>query len=317
MAITGASVLPARANTWPNGPIRIIVSQGSGAGADLTARALGEYITATVGVPVIVEARPGAGGLLASEAVARAAPDGQTLLLGAYSQYTQATTLLKKPIIDPVKTLAPVALLGVGAGPLLVRKDFPANNLREYLEVARTRGVSFGSYSLGSMAHLMLAQLAQDTRSTNTRIDIIPYKGSAPMLTDLAAGHIDSGIATLASARAFLQQDRVRSILVITNKRSRSMPGLSTWAEEGFTSPVYDLKEYYLAAMPIATPPEIRARIGKLIHDSALHNDRVKAIRATNFEEEPVIIGEALDKMVQATLPVWQASTRALGVTID
>jgi len=313
-ALLGAGVRPARAKNWPDGPIRIVLSQAAGSGPDQVARAIGDHMASKLGVACIVESRPGANGLLAADTAARAAPDGQTLLLGLYSQYAQATVLHKKPIIDPVKTLQPIALLGTGVGPLLVRKDFPAQNFREFLAIARTRPVSFGSFSIGSNAHLMILQFAQDA---NAKIDVIPYKGAAPMLTDLAAGHVDCGICSLASAKAFMQQERVRPILVVTNKRSAALPGLGTWAEEGFASPTYDLKEYFLGAAPIGTPNEVVSRVAALVEDAAVHSEALKNIRKTLFEEEPPLVGEPLDQMIRTTVPIWHTATRALGVVLD
>ena len=150
----------ARAQAWPSRPIRIIAAQAPGSSNDATARAFAEWFSTRLGVPVVVENKPGGAGMIAAETVARSAPDGHTFLLTLHSQLAQAPVLLKKPPIDTSKDLLPIAAMSTGTSPAVVYKDFPAKSLKELVEVSKKRPVTVGNYSIGSGWQIMMTEFA-------------------------------------------------------------------------------------------------------------------------------------------------------------
>ncbi|MES2529550.1 MAG: tripartite tricarboxylate transporter substrate binding protein, partial [Pseudomonadota bacterium] len=244
---------------WPNKPIRIVAAQAPGSSNDVTARALADHFNRKLGVPVVVENRPGAVSMIAADLVARSPADGHTLLIALNSQLAQAPVLLKKPSIDPDKDLLPVASIGVGPVTAVMHKDFPARTLEELISYARKKPVNVGNYAIGSGWQLMLAQLS---KQTGAQFNVVNYKGTGAMLMDLFAGQVDIGAGSLAGIGAGIQKGSVRPFLVFTPKRSLRMPDVPTWTEAGFRGPAFEnLVESNVLFLPAHTPDQVVAQI--------------------------------------------------------
>ncbi|QOF80222.1 Bug family tripartite tricarboxylate transporter substrate binding protein [Variovorax sp. 38R] len=318
LGLLGVGWLPdvARAQDWPSRPIKIIAAQAPGSSNDATARALAEYMTGRLGVPVVVENRPGAIGMIAADAVARSAPDGYTLLITLHSQLAQAPVLLKKVPLDTTKDLTPIAAFSTGTSPMVVKKDLPVKNFKELIALARQRPVSVGNYGIGSGWQLMMSQLA---KQTGAKFDLVNYKGTGPMVFDLMAGNIDMGAGSMAGMAAGIQRGAFRPILVISGDRSeRLLPGIPTWADEGFTGPAFEhLKECNMVLGPANLPKEVVRRLAEVALESSTKSEPVKTVLAQLGVESPPWTGAELQKFIQQTWPTYQKMTRELGLMVE
>lgn len=315
--VIAATLLPgaARAQAWPSKPIRIIAAQAPGASNDQTARAFADYFSTHLGVPVVVENRPGGIGMIAATAVARSAPDGYTFLLTLHSQLAQAPVLLKNPPIDPSRDLVPIASISTGTSPMVVKKDLPVNNLKELIELARKRPVSVGNYGVGSSWQMMVIQMA---KQTGGQFDIINYKGTGPMLMDLIAGHIDVGAGSLAGLGGAIQSGSVKPIGLISIGRSSKLVGIQTMAEAGMTGSVFeDLVECNMLLGPAGTPKPVIERLARLVHESVTKSARVMAVRDQLGSNDVPLTGEALQKFIARTWPTYRKLTAELGLQVD
>ncbi len=231
----GLAALPAAAlaQGFPARPIRLVIPFAAGGPTDIVARLLAERMAARLGQPVVVEARPGAGGALAAEAVARAAPDGHTLLIGT------ATTHAVNPALQgdrlpfhPIRDFAPIAQVARAPIVLAVRPEAEARDLAGFVALLRARPgqLNYGSSGTGSMGHLASVLLLQKLGAEATHI---PYRGSAPMAADLVSGRLDFASDALASLVPFMREGRVRALAIATPDRATALPDLPTFAEAG------------------------------------------------------------------------------------
>jgi len=302
----------AQAQSFPSKPIRIIASQNPGGTTDATARAFADYFTQKFGVPVSVENRPGAGGMIAGELVAHSPADGYTLIVCLHSQLAQAPVLFKKPLIDPDKDLVPVAALTAGGLPMMVNSSLGVSSVKELVALAKKRPIKAGNYSLGSGWQLLLSQL---TRETGGEFIVVSYKGTPAMMTDLVGGQTDIATASFVSVGPFLNRPNIKPLAVMSDRRSVKYPNIPTWVEEGFTSPAFSkLLEYNMLLAPAGTPPEIL----KILADAALEADKkgakVQDVRDMIGSDEPILAGEPLRQMISEVWPVYRSLTSQLAL---
>lgn len=319
--VAAASLLPRMvraqlpSQAWPSRPIKIYAAQAPGSSNDATARAWADYFSARLGVPVVVENKPGGLGMIAAEAVARSAPDGHTFLITLHSQLAQAPVLLKKPPIDPSKDLIAIGSIGVGPVVAVVHKDLPVKNLAELVELARKRPVSVGNYAIGSGWQLMLAKLAAQTGAQFT---VVNYKGTGAMLLDLYGGQIEVGAGSLAGMGAGVQKGLVRPMVIIIGNRSSKLPGIPTWVDAGFKGPAFeDLAECNMLLGPAGTPPEVVERIARLIQESVTESSKVKAVREQLAADDVPLTGVPLQQFINRTYASYRNLTREIGLTLE
>lgn len=304
---------PTHAQTYPNKPIRIIASQNPGGTTDATARAFADHLSNKLGVSVTVENRPGAGGMIAAETVARAAPDGYTLFVGLHSQLAQAPVLFKKPLVDPDKDLIPVAAVTAGGLPTAVRASLPVKNAKELVELSRKQNINAGNYSLGSGWHLLLTQLMKETGGQFT---VVSYKGTPPMFADLVGQQTDVATGSVISIGPFMQREGLRVIAIISDRRSTKYPDVPTWAEQGFTSPAYSkLLEYNMMLAPAGTPQAVIDVLTKASADAATTSPKMATLLDTIGSTEPVLVDQPLRKMISEVWPVYRSLTTELKLT--
>ena len=243
----------AAAQAWPAKPIRIVVPFPPGGIMDINARAIGAEMGKRLAVAVIVENRPGAGGNLGTEAVAKAAPDGYTLLYGIGSTLTANPHLYPKLGFDPSRDLAPITETVSGGMVLLVRPDFPAASFAEWLaQVKRQPGrLSYASYGNGSFPHLNM-ELVKSL--TGVHVVHIPYRGAAPAMQDFLAGQVDMMFDQTATALAQVRSGKARAIAVNTPQRLAALPDVPTLAE---TLRGFDGSGWQGLWAPAGTPPEV------------------------------------------------------------
>ena len=258
--ITLAAMLLAQAVTAQNYPVRavrIIVPYAAGGNTDFTARSVAAKLTDVFGQQVVVENRPGGATNIGSDLVAKAAPDGYTLLMGGASNAINMTLFAKMPY-DTLRDFAPVVLCVKGANVLAVHPSVPAKNLKELIVLARARPgqLNYASSGIGSSN-----QMAGELLKLMTKINIVhvPYKGNAPALTDAIGGHIEMVLVGVPALLPHTQSGRLRAIAISTLKRFPAIPEVPTFDESGV--PGYEATNWFGLMAPVKMPKEIVARL--------------------------------------------------------
>jgi tripartite-type tricarboxylate transporter receptor subunit TctC len=263
---------PALAQTWPDKPIKLVISFAPGGVHDTLARVLQPRLTEALGQPILIENRPGAGGNIAAEAVAKSAPDGYTFLVASEAIATNEY-LYRGMAYDPYKDLAPVAKLADYPMALIANSSVPAGNVKELVALAKAKpgSLSYGSAGVGASGHL-----AGELFNSAEGVDLVhvPYKGGAPALADLIAGRIQVMFLSVSLSAPQAKQGRIKVLALTGEKRSDKLPGVSTTVEQGYPGVQALLFSSLLA--PAATPPAIIRR---------MNAEAVKALRTPEVEK--------------------------------
>ncbi len=248
---------------YPNKPVKIVVSTAAGGGVDTVTRIIAERLRAKLGQPVVIENRGGAGGNIGAEAVYQAEPDGYTLLASQPSPITTNVVLYKKLNFDPTK-FAPVAILSSIPNTLLVKNDFPAKTLQEFMTYVKANPgkLNYASQGPGTTSHLT-AELFN--KVAGTKLVHVPYKGTGPALNDLVAGHVDLIFMQLESALRLHQGNKARILAVTTEKRVATLPDIPTMTEVGLTDFISDTWNAITA--PPGTPAAIVNKLNTAINE--------------------------------------------------
>lgn len=279
--------LVVQAQTYPSKPIRIIVPFAPGGNVDITARTVAPELSNLLGQPVLVENKPGAGGTIGANEVAKAAPDGYTLLMGSNSTISVAPALYPNNPYNPVKDFAPISNLAQVPFVLVVHPSVPANNLRELIALAKDKpGVlSMASAGTGSSNHLV-GELFQ--AQTGVKLTHIPYKGSGQALNDLLAGQVNLMFDQLTSASANIKAGKLRALAVSSTARSATMPDVPTFAEAGVSS--FDFTNVTGLLAPTGTPADVLAKLHaasvKAVASQAVR-DRFAAMGVSGVGDQP------------------------------
>ncbi len=243
---------------WPGRPVRLVVAYPAGGSTDIVGRLLAERLSRAWSQPVVVENRGGASGTLGADLVAKSPPDGATLLLGASSEMAIAQTTLRSLPYDPGRDFEAISLLTLQPFLLLVNPALPARDVAELTALARLRpgGLNFGSYGTGTSTHLMGEMLRVGTGAAVTHV---PYRGSAPAITDLIGGQIQLLFDTIPAALPHLREGRLRALALCHERRLASVPEVRTTAEAGQSGLVGATWAALVA--PAGTPPPLVRRI--------------------------------------------------------
>ncbi|MNS51000.1 Tripartite tricarboxylate transporter family receptor [compost metagenome] len=253
------------ADSWPSKPITLVVPFASGGTTDIIGRAVGQKLGEALGQPMVVDNRPGAGGTIGGSIVARANPDGYTFLLATVA-HTMAPGIYKTLPYDFQKDLEPIGMVALTPNVLLVNPSIPAKTVPELIAYIKAHPgkVNYGSAGIGSTEHLS-GELFR--AATGTDIAHVPYKGGAPMMTDLIAGQIQMAIETSPSAAPHVRSGKVKALAVTTAKRSGAYPGVPTLAESGIKG--YEVTTWFALMAPRGTPAAVEQRVaaelGKLL----------------------------------------------------
>jgi len=248
----------ASAQTFPSKPIRIIAAFAPGSTLDVMARILGPKLAESMGQPVIVENRPGAGGMIGMDATAKAPPDGHTLAIGALGPNATNPALYRKTPFDPVKDLTGVTLLATGPVAIVTHPSVPARSLRELVALARARPgqLNYGTPGVGTSPHLA-GELFQSV--TGTKMLHVPYKGNPEAITDLMGGQLSIVFSGLPPVVPLVSAGRIRALATTGKERAPSLPGTPTVAESGY--PGAGMVIWYGVVAPGATPKNVIARL--------------------------------------------------------
>jgi len=240
------------ADPYPSRPIRMVVGFAPGGGTDLTARPVAQKLSELIGQQVIVDNRPGAGGNIATEQVARAIPDGYTLLMGTIASLAISPGLYGNLRFDPETDFAPVIQVVDATNVLALHPSVPANSVKELIALARNRSLSAGSSGVAATGHLSIELF---NLMAGVKLVHVPYKGGAPAMGDLVGGQVQLIFATAASAIPHLKSGRIKGIAVTTAKRSSLLPELPTISEAGLAG--FDANNWYGLVAPAKTPRAI------------------------------------------------------------
>jgi tripartite-type tricarboxylate transporter receptor subunit TctC len=304
---------PVPAQTYPTKPIRLIVPYPAGGGTDFFARAVGAKLSENLGQQIVVENRPGAATIIGAEAVARAAPDGYTLLLGDTATFAVNPSLYKKLPYDPVKDFQPISLTGRFALLLVVHPSVQAGSVKELIALAKSKPgqLSYASPGPGSPHHLAMELFKQ-----RTSVDIVhvPYKGSAPAVQDLLGGRIPVMFLDLATGAPHIKAGKIKALAVASPKRITVMPDLATVADSGV--PGYEAWAWQGLVAPAKTPPEIVAKLGA---------EYAKAIADTGVKEKVIEAGidplqsspQALAEYIKSEQAKWAKVVKDGGISVE
>ncbi|MCS6932701.1 MAG: tripartite tricarboxylate transporter substrate binding protein [Acetobacteraceae bacterium] len=313
LALALPALLAAPSGRAQGGTIRIVVPFPPGGSNDIIARQLAEALREPLGQPIIVENRAGAGGNVGAEAVARAAPDGATLLLTAPGPLAINEHLFRAMPYSPARDFAPIGLIASVPIVLMVHPQVPARTVADLIALARQQPgrIAFGSSGNGSTNHL-----AGELFRTMAGIDIthVPYRGAAPAMTDLVAGQIQMMFDNMPAALPQLREGRVRGLAVAGLRRAAALPDLPTVAESGL--PGFEAEAWFGLVAPAATPPATLARleqaVGRVLADPALRA-RFEQAGAEPGER----LGAAFGAFIAAEREKWGRVVQASGARAD
>jgi tripartite-type tricarboxylate transporter receptor subunit TctC len=273
-----ALITSASAQGWPQKPVTLIVPFAAGGNTDGIARMTGQRLSEAFGKPFIVENRPGAAGAIAAEDAAKAPPDGYTLFVAALPVLA-VVPAINKVHFDPQKDFAPISNIATNPFVLVVNKDLPIKNLKDFVEYVGQRKdqLSYGSAGVGSLNHLSMALFL---KQAGLAMIHVPYKGNSPALSDIVAGHIPAMFSNLSDALPQAKGGTVRMIAVSGDQRSPLAPEIPTVAESGY--PNFQVLTWNGLMAPAGTPPEIINKIA---------NEIVAAIKDPKFKEQLIRYG--------------------------
>ncbi|MBS1207683.1 MAG: Uncharacterized protein H6R19_81 [Proteobacteria bacterium] len=304
--------LSAMAQSWPSQPVKIVVPTPAGSSVDIVARVIGEKLTPMLGQPVIVENRPGAGGTIGTDAVAKAR-DGHTLLMGYNGPLTVAPSLYPKLPYDLAKDFAPVILVVTQPNVLAVRSDLKVNNIKELVALAKAKPgqLDYASVGNGSLSHLAMEMLKM---YTNTYIVHIPFNGGPPAAQALNGGEVHMAFAALSNLQPLVKAGKVKLIAVSNGRRSVAAPMVPTVAEQGF--PGFDATTWNGVLVPSNTPREVILKLNKAIGQILALPDvqaRLLAAGAESAGSTP----EQFGALMKSELAAWPAVVKRSGAKLD
>ena len=275
----GALVAPAAAQGFPSKPVKLVIPFPPGGSLDNVGRLLAQKLSEAWGQQVVIENKPGAGGNIGADAVAKSPPDGYTVVMGALSTHAVNPSLYKTMPYDAVRDFAPLSLVAITPNVLIVKAGMPIASVKDLVAYAKANPgkTNFGSGSNGSAGHLAGELFKLET---GTDVMHIPYKGGAPALQALLAGDTQFMFDNLANAMAQVKGGTVRAIAVTTAQRSKLAPDLPTMAEAGL--PGFDISTWFGLMAPAGTPPEVVARWNEGI---------VKALNSPDVREKMLAQG--------------------------
>jgi tripartite-type tricarboxylate transporter receptor subunit TctC len=304
----------AGAATFPDRSLTMIIPFAAGGPTDVLGRIMAQSMSDILGQQIIVENVGGAGGMTGGKKVADAKPDGYTMLLGTVGTQAQGQTLYKHPLYNSVTDFTPLALIAEVPLVLIARPDFPADNLKDFIAYAKANQskMSFGSAGAGSATHLgcVVANLAMGTNITH-----VPYKGSAPAMTDLISGRIDFFCEVLSTAKGLIDSHKVKAIALMTTERSPVEPNVPTGAEQGVKG--FEAYTWNALFLPKGAP----ADVVKTLNDAAVKamnsaavKERLAKLGATVVpanQQTPAFLGD----YVKSEIKKWETPIKASGVS--
>jgi tripartite-type tricarboxylate transporter receptor subunit TctC len=309
--LMGAAQAQTTALNFPNKPVRIIVPQTPGGASDALARIVGQKLSEKWGQPVVIENRPGAGGNIGMDAVAKAPGDGYTLLMSYVGSHAINPSIYSKLPFDPEADFVAVATLANVPFVAAVNSAVPVNNMKSLAAYAAQKPVAFGSAGNGSVNHLLGEMF---NTASGAKMQHVPYKGAAPALTDLISGQIQVVFTSLPSVAQHIRGGTVKGLSVTGSKRAAAFKDIPTVAESGFPgfviNPWFGL--FASKGTPAAVAKQINGDVKKVMEDKDLL-DKFAALGAEPFESTP----QEFQAMLHADIKTWAAVVKSSGATAD
>ncbi len=301
------------AQTWPTKPIKIVLGFPPGGATDILSRDFAAKLSEELKQQVIIENKPGAGGTIGADIVAKAAADGYTLTIGTTSNHAIAVSLYKKLPYDPVKDFAPITMLAVSQNVVVINPAVPANNIRELVAYAKANPgkLNFGSSGNGTISHLTGEMF---NTLNGTQITHIPYKGSAFVFPDLLSGQISVMYDSTISIGSLIKSGKVKALAVTGATRSKLMPELPTVAESGYRD--FESTNWFGFFAPVATPKEILLKLSA----AAVRVLAAQDLQARFALQGAEVVANKPDEamaMVKADIVKWAEVAKKSGARID
>lgn len=314
--VAAMTAVPAKAqDKYPSKPIKMVVSFAVGGPTDIVARIMGARMGELLGQQVIIDNRPGAGGNLGADVVSKSPPDGYTLLMATVSTHAINPLLYKKIPYDPVKDFEPLMQVGVTPAVLAVHKDVPVKTTAELIALLKANPgkYSYGSSGMGSILHLCGESFKMSVGGLD--VEHVPYRGSAPMMNDLAAGQIPIAFDGLPTALPQMQAGTIRAIASATAVRPRALPDLPTVQEAGVKG--FECYTWNAIFAPPKTPRPIVDRLVEAMKTSLADPSVIKRLQDIGIDPTPDSTPEKLTAFLKAELVKWAPIVKASGTQLD
>jgi tripartite-type tricarboxylate transporter receptor subunit TctC len=308
-----AASADANADSWPSRPITFVVPTAPAGSTDIMARLVGEPLQRALGQPVVVDNRPGASGNIGAEFVARAAPDGYTLLMQYSGYHVGNPSLYPNLKWSPTKDFVPVAMVMRAPHVVAVSGKLPVNSMKELIEYGKKKegGLFFASSGNGSIQHIAGELLARQAKEPMTHV---PYKGSGPAINDLISGNVDMFITTPPSVIGHFASGRIKALAYTGSKRHASMPNVPTSAEAGL--PGYEVESWFAVFAPAKTPPEVVAKLSaeirKIVESESFRKKVDDQGAFATYMDPPT-----LAKFVDQELAAWSKVIKSADIKPD
>jgi tripartite-type tricarboxylate transporter receptor subunit TctC len=297
---------------YPSRPIRVIVGNPAGSGTDMLARFVGAKLTERVGQQIVVDNRPGANGIIATEFTSRAAPDGHTLLFMSVSHTMNAAVYAKLPF-DPVKSFTPVMMLGSGPLALVTYPSFPANNVKALIDLAKAKPdtITYAISGSGGINHFAGALFA---RIAGVQLMNVPYRGGPPALTDVMAGQVQLMFGTLAITLPQIRAGRLKALGVSRAKPTPLLPGVPAIAESG--APGYEISIWWGVLAPVGMPAAIVAKLDTEIGAILREPEFAQRLVADGAEPSPMP-SPAFSRLLVSEVEKWKRVARESNIKAE
>ncbi|KAF7963567.1 ABC transporter substrate-binding protein [Cupriavidus sp. UYMU48A] len=304
---------PALADTWPARPVRMIIPSAGGSGPDGIARIFSERLSRELGQPVIVDNRPGANGVIGVDAVAKAAPDGYTLLFASSSSTVISQALQQKLPFDVTRDLVPVAQIFSGGIHLVVAPDLPAHNLKEFVALIKSHP---GHYDYATWGPGSTGQLVMESLKKQQGLDIghVPYKTISQIYQDLQGGRIKVAFVDATSSVPLIRAGKLRGIAITGSHRGPALPDLPTMTEQGYR---FDTNAWYGVFVPKGTPMNIVEAVHRNILNTLAATELRERFAQLNMIDPPIKTAEEFARTVSADLATWRGIAHANSIRSD
>ena len=312
---TGNAFAQAGKPAWPSKPIRVVVPFNAGGATDIMARTIGEVLAKRLGQPVVVDNKAGAAGILGTDAVAKAAPDGHTLLLSLSTSMLINQFLYNKLPYNPQKDIALITQVAAAPVTLVVHPSVPANNMKELLAYVKAHKgkLSYGSWGVGSYAHLAGAYMS---KTMDADMNHAAYKGEAPMIQELIGGQLQLCFSSALNTKPFIDSGRLKAIGVTGKERMDILPKLPTIYEQGVHDDAYSIFGWVAMGAPAGTPKEVVDQLYGHLRDIIKDPKVLERIAGAGFI--PMMNSpQAFRDNYQRDMPIWKALVEQAGAKLD
>ena len=313
LALFAAAAPVAAQDAYPSKPITLVIPFPPGGSADILGRIIGKRLSDRLGQPVIMDNRPGAGTVLGAGLVARAPADGYTLLVSSGSTFTVNPAIRPNLPYDPVKSFEPIAIVARIPLILVANKSVPVSGVKEFVSAAKTDAnrYAYASFGSGTTSHFTAEIVLQ---AVGAKLTHVPYKGSAPAMTDLIGGQVPFSFDTVTAALPHLKTGKIKAIAVTTAKRATQLPDVPTFAEAGY--PEVNADTWIMLAAPKGTPKPVLARLEKTLAELAATPELRAALMAQGAEPS-FSNAAAAAAQIERELPLMRAVARRANIQAD